>query len=144
MKPMSESLMDLAARVKELEASAAAARDKNRAALEARRHEIEDAIDREVKEFEATATEATAKARAWWADTRTAIERQVAARRADYEKWRAEHREERAERIAEFAEEDAEAAMALATYCLNAAEWAAVDAALARAEAEDIAPDTED
>ncbi len=51
MKPLSESLMDLAARVKRLEDSAAAVREQNRAALQARREELETVIDREVKEL---------------------------------------------------------------------------------------------
>jgi cell division protein FtsB len=51
MKTLSESLMDLAARVKRLEDSAAAVQEKNRAALQARREELEAAIDREKNEF---------------------------------------------------------------------------------------------
>jgi hypothetical protein len=135
MKSMSESLYELAARIKKLEDSAAAVREKNRAALQERRQEIESTVDSEVKEFEA----ATADVRSWWADTKGSIERQVAAMRADLEKRKAEHRKERAQRLADMAEDDAAAAVALATYCLNAAEWAVVDAALARAEADELA-----
>ena len=51
MKTLSESLMDLAGRVKRLEDSAAAVQEKNRAALEARRDELEAAIDREKNAF---------------------------------------------------------------------------------------------
>ena len=139
MKTMSESLLDLATRVQELEDSAAAAREKNHAALEARHQQLDGAIDREVKEFEAAANEAAATAGTWWADTKGAIERQVTAMRTDVQTRKSEHRQERAERRAEVAEEDAVAAINLAEYCLNAAEWAVVDAVLARAEAEDRA-----
>ena len=138
MKSMSESLYELAGRIKTLEDSAAAVREKNRAALQTRRGEIEKTFDSEVKEFEAAATEATAAARSWWADTKGSIERQIAAMRADFDKRQAERRKERAQRLAEIAEDDAAAAVALATYCLNAAEWAVVDAALARAEADEL------
>ena len=139
MKPMSDSLADLATRVKELEDSAAAARDDNRAALEARHHALENAIDREVKEFQAAADGAAVRAATWWTDTRDSIERQITAMRTDVQQRKAEHRQDRAERRAETAEEDATAAIALAAYCLDAAEWAVVDAVLARAEADDPA-----
>jgi hypothetical protein len=138
MKSMSESLYELAARIKQLEDSATAVRDKNRASLQTRRDQLEDAFDREVKEVESAATQATAAAQTWWADTKGAIERQVAAMRTDLEQRKTEHRKERAQRLAEIAEDDAAAAVALATYCLNAAEWAVVDAALARAEADEL------
>jgi hypothetical protein len=58
MTPLSEALMDFVARVRRLEDSAAVVREKNRAALQARREELEASIDREVKQAEETATEA--------------------------------------------------------------------------------------
>ena len=139
MKPMSELVGDLAARVKKLEDLAAAARERNRAVLQARRQELEGAIDSEVKQFEATATEVTTAAGSWWADTKASIERQVVAIQADIEQRKVGHKKERAERMAELAEEGASGGIALAAYCLTAAEWAVVDAALARAEAEELA-----
>ena len=75
MKPLSESLLDLAARVKRLEDSAAAVREQNRAARAA----------------------------------------------------------------AENAEDDAVAAVTLAGYCLDAAEWAVVRAEQTRGEADELA-----
>jgi hypothetical protein len=139
MKSISESLYELAARIKKLEDSAAAVREQNRVALQTRRGQLEERFDSEVKEFEAATTEAATATGNWWADTKASIEGQVAAMRADVEKRTVERRKERAERLAEIAEEDAAAAIALATYCLNAAEWAVVDAALARAESDELA-----
>jgi hypothetical protein len=143
MKPMSESLLELASRVQQLEDSAAATRDENRAALQERHQELDSAINAVVSDFEATATEAATTAGTWWVDTKKAIERQVTAMRADVKEreseLKAEHKRDRAERRAERAEDDAVAAIYLADYCLNAAEWAVVDAALARAEADDLA-----
>ncbi|MEE6134885.1 hypothetical protein SKC41_00885 [Mycobacterium sp. 050128] len=136
---MSESLMDLAARVKTLEDSAAAVRDENRAALQARREELETVIDREVKEIEKTTAEAKQAARAWWSDTKGAIERQIAAMRADFEKRHAELEQKSVERAAENAEDDAVAAVTLAGYCLDAAEWAVVRAEQTRGEADELA-----
>lgn len=140
MKTMSESLADLAARVEELQDSAGAAKQKNRAALEARQQQLQDTIDREVEEFEAAAHDAAETAGTWWSDTKNSIQRQVNAMRADLEERKGEHKHDRAVRRADRAEEDAAAAIALAVYCLDAAEWAVVDAVLARAEADDVVP----
>jgi hypothetical protein len=59
--------------------------------------------------------------------------------RADFDKWQREVKEKNAELAAEDAEEDAVAAVSLAAYCLDAAEWAVVRAELARGEAEQLA-----
>ena len=58
MKPLSESLRDPAARVKQLDESAAAVQERNRAALQKRREKLDAAIDREVQEFDETTAEA--------------------------------------------------------------------------------------
>lgn len=101
MQPLSESLMDLARRVKRLEDSAAAVREKNRAALNARRDELEAAIERENNEFHKATSQAKGAAQGWWTDTRASIERQVAQLRADFDKWQAEMKQKNAERAAE-------------------------------------------
>lgn len=131
--------MDLAARVRRLENSAAAVQERNRAALQKRREELDAAIDREVQEFQDATAEAEQAARSWWSDTKSSIERQIAALRVDFEKRQAEHKQENAEVAAQAAEEDAAAVVALATYCLDAAEWAVVRVELARGEAEQLA-----
>src|SRR5271166_3650945 len=139
MKSLSESLLDLAARVKRLEDSAAAVRDRNAAALQARRRELESTIDHEVEELNMTSAEAKEAARSWWSDTKVAIERQIAAMRGDFDRRQAEFTQKNAERAAQNAEEDAVVASTLASYCLDAAEWAAVRAELARGEANELA-----
>jgi len=139
MKTLSESLMDLAARVKRLEDSAAAVQEKNRAALQTRREELDAAIDREVQEFDTTTADAKEAARSRWSDAKGSIERQIAAMRAEFENRQAEHKQHNAEGAAQAAEEDAALAVTLAEYCLDAAEWAAVRAELARGEADELA-----
>ena len=139
MKTLSESLMDLAGRVKKLEDSAAAVQEKNGAALQARREELETAIEREKGDLEQATSQAKEGARSWWSDTKGSIERQIAEMRTDIEHWQAERTEKNAERAAENAEEDAVVAVTLATYCLDAAEWAPVRAELARGEADELA-----
>jgi len=139
MKSLSESLRDLAARVKQLDDSAAAVQERNRAALQKRREELDAAIDREVQEFDKTTAEAKEAARSWWSDTKGSIERQIAAMRVDFENRQAEHQQHNAEGAAQAAEEDAALAVTLATYCVDAAEWAVVRAELARGEADQLA-----
>ena len=58
--------------------------------------------------------------------------------RADFANWQAEIKEDRADRAAENAEYDAVVAVNLAAYCLDAAEWAVVQAELARGEADQL------
>lgn len=98
MKPLSESLMDLAARVKQFEESSATAREKNRAQLQARREELNATIEREGTEFEKTTADLREAAQSWWSDTRDALEHQIGVMRSDFEKWQADMKAQRAER----------------------------------------------
>ncbi|HTX95488.1 MAG TPA: hypothetical protein VME67_11900 [Mycobacterium sp.] len=139
MKPPSEALMELAARVRRLEDSATAVKERNEAALQERRRELETAIDHEVEELKKTTSEAKEAALSWWSETKGAIERQITAMRSDFEQRQTEHAQKNAERAATNADEDAALAVTLASYCLDAAEWATVRAELARAEAEKLA-----
>jgi hypothetical protein len=137
MKPLSEALTDLAAHVKRLEDSVAIAREKNHARLQARREELEDWIDREVKEVEETAAEGRGAVRSRWSDTKASLERQFEAMRTDFNKRRAQLVAKDAEQAAQDAEHDAVAAITLASHCIHAAEWAVVRAELIRTEADE-------
>ncbi|MBV7704933.1 hypothetical protein A5780_10440 [Nocardia sp. 852002-20019_SCH5090214] len=100
MKPLSESLTDLAARVKQFEESSAAARERSRTALQARREELSETLQNEGNEFEKTAADLRKAAQSWWSDTQDALERQIDAMRADFQKWQADLKAQRAERTA--------------------------------------------
>jgi hypothetical protein len=139
MQKLSAALLDLASRVKRVEDSAAAVEEKNRAKLQARREELEAAIDDSHIELAAAATQAKESTRSKWSQVKTAIEGQVSDMRADFAKWQAEIKEDRAEQDAENAEYDAVVVVNLAAYCLDAAEWAVVQAELARGEADQLA-----
>ena len=136
MKPLSQALMDLANQAKRLEDSAAILREQKSAALQARCEQLEAAIERQVKEVEQTSEEARGAVQSWWRDTKASLERQFEVMRTDFKKWRAQIVEKDAEQSAWDAEYDAVAAMALASYCLDAAEWAALRAGLLRTDAE--------
>ena len=75
MKPLSESLEELAGRVKVLEDSATATFEADRAKLEQRRHEIDEAFKTEAGEFESAVREAEEAGRTWWNDTKASMKR---------------------------------------------------------------------
>lgn len=135
MKPLSEALVDLTARVKKLEDSVANMREKNHARMQARREELEVWIDREVKEAAQSAAESLGGIRSRWSDTKTALDRQFEMMRTDFNKRQAQLVEKDAEQAARDAEQDAVAAITLASHCIGAAEWAVVRAELIRTEA---------
>jgi len=139
MQKLSAALLDLASRVKRVEDSAAAVEARNRAKLQARREELEAAIDESRVELAASATQAKEATRGKWSQVKTSVEGRVDEMRADFAKWQADIKEDRAEQEAEDAEYDAVVAVNLAAYCLDAAEWAVVQAELARGEADQLA-----
>ena len=139
MQKLSAALLDLASRVKRVEDSAAAVEAKNHLKLQARREELEAAIDESHVELAGAATQAKESTRSKWSQAKTSIEGHVSDMRADFAKWQAEITEDRAERAAEDSEYDAVVAVNLAAYCLDAAEWAVVQAELARGEADQLA-----
>ena len=139
MQKLSSALLDLASRVKRVQDSAAAVEAKDRAKLQERREELAAAIDESRIELAAATTEAKEATRAKWSAVKNSIEGQIDEMRADFAKWQAEIKEDRAERSAKDAEYDAVVAVNLAAHCLDAAEWAAVQAELARGEADQLA-----
>lgn len=138
MKPLSESLEDLASRVKPLEDSARATFEADRAKLEQRRHEIDEAFKQDLGEMDSAVREAALAGRDWWNETKASMKRPLDELRARVDKRQSEHELHRAVRVAEVAEEDAAAAIELAEYFLNVAEYAVIDAALARMAADDL------
>jgi hypothetical protein len=139
MKTLSESLETLAGRVKVLEDSATATFEADRAKLEKRRHEIDEALKTDVSEVESAVREAAEAGRTWWDETKTSMKRPLDELRGRVDKRQSEHELHRALRNAEAAEEDAAAAIEVATYFLNVAEYAVIDAVLARLAADDLA-----
>ena len=139
MKALSESLEALAGRVKILEDSATASFEADRAKLEQRRHEIDEALTADVNELESAVREAAQSGRTWWNETKTSMKRPLDELRGRVDKRHSEHELHRALRTADAAEEDAAAAIEVATYFLNVAEYAVIDAVLARMAADDLA-----
>ncbi|WP_433566143.1 hypothetical protein ACQP1O_13500 [Nocardia sp. CA-151230] len=134
MKPLSETLTELAARVKQVEDSSDALRDKNHAALQERHRELGVALERESGELGNIGTEMRASAHRWWVEARDSLHRQIAAMRSDFDSWQAEAKEKNQEKLTHDAQADALTAVALAGYCLDAAEWAVLRAGLLAAK----------
>ena len=139
MKSMSQSLETLAARAKVLEDSATTTFEADRANLEKRRNEIDEALKADVSEFESAVRKAAEAGRTWWNETKAAMKRPLDEVRARVEKRESQHELHHALRLAEAAEEDAAAATEVAAYFLDVAEYALIDAALARMAADDLA-----
>ena len=139
MKPLSEQLTDLAARSKNTEDVLAAAQEKNRARLESQRDELKASIDAGNAEARQRAEADEAKTQQWWNDIRSSVDAQFATMRAEADERRTEKDIKKAERHAEQAEQDAADAIDWALYFLDQAEYSAIDAVIARADADDLA-----
>src|SRR6476659_2293035 len=139
MKPLSQSLDDLAGRVKVLEDSATATFEADRAKLEKRRREIDEAFKTDINEFDSAVREAAQTGRTWWNETKASMKRPLDEVRARIDTRQSEHELHRALRAADAAEEDAAAAIEVAAYFLNVAEYSIIDATLARMAADDLA-----
>jgi hypothetical protein len=138
MKALSEQLQDLAQRAKKVEDSASAARTKDQAALERRRDQLNSDIESTGRKIETSAADAKEKVRSGFADIKRRIDEHLAAARTKIQERKAERDVNRAEHRAKAAEDDAADAIAFAVYVLDQAEYAVVDAALARAAADDL------
>ena len=143
MKKLSQSLETLSARVKKLEDSATATFEADRAMLEQRRSEIDSAFAADRDEFESTVRDAAAAGRSWWNETTAALARPIRELQARHDERQSEHELHRAIRTAEAAEDDAAVAIDLAAYWINVAEYAVIDATLARMAADDQATENE-
>ena len=139
MKPLSEQLMDLADHTKKIEDTANATREKSRASLEQHREELKADVDSGAKALVDAANQADASVTAWWEGAMASMDARFAAIDAKHAERKAERDAKRAARRADEAEQDAADLIAFATYAVEASEYAAIDAALARAQADELA-----
>ena len=139
MKALSEQLTDLAARSKRTEDVVAAAQAKNRARLESQRDTLKASIaDGDAKARERAAA-AAANTQQWWSDTRSSVDARFATMRAKADERRTEKDIKKAEHHAEQAEQHAAETIDWGLYVLDQAEYAVIDAVIARADADDLA-----
>jgi len=138
MKQLSETLEALAGRAKVFEDSATSAFEADRANLEKRRTAIDEALKTQLGEGRSAIRDAAEAGRTWWNDTKTSMKRPLDELRARVDDRQSEHELHRAVRAADAAEEDAAAAVEVAAYFLDVAEYAVIDAVLARMTADDL------
>ncbi|MDX6228396.1 MAG: hypothetical protein QOI76_1786 [Frankiales bacterium] len=139
MKALSEQLSDLAARSKKTEDVVAAAQERNREKLQSQREKLKAAIADGNAQAQARAAAAETKRQQWWSDTRSSVDARFAAMRAEADHWRTGRDVKKAERHAEQAEQDAMDAIDWALFVLDQADYAVIDAVMARADADDLA-----
>jgi hypothetical protein len=137
---LSDQLTALADRTKKTEDTVDAARAKDRAKLEAQRDAIKASANEHAEAAKADATGAKSKVDAKWDAARASVDAHFAAMREHAQQRRAEHDEAKAGHHADVAEQDACDAIDVALYALDRAEDAIIDAAIARADADDPAP----
>jgi ribulose 1,5-bisphosphate carboxylase large subunit-like protein len=136
MKPLSQQLSDLSVRAKKAEADVTTAKTEEHSKIEARVQKLHaDAAARTAK-VDAAAAAAKDKTVEQW----TTLQKQIKAHnervRADIAANKAEHEASRALRKADRAEDNAAAAIAFAYDAIEYAESAALDAVMARSDAD--------
>jgi vacuolar-type H+-ATPase subunit I/STV1 len=135
---LSDQLTELAARAKEAEDRAAAARDKSKAGLQADVETARASSQERAKKLRESADANKNKLSVWWYDLQHTWNEHVAKIRDDIDSKRAEHDVDRAERRAEHRADDATFAVDFAYSAIEEAEYAVLDAELARKEADEL------
>jgi hypothetical protein len=135
---LSDQLSELAARAKEAEHRGAAARDKSKAGLQADVETARASAQERAKRLRESAEANKNKLSVWWYDLQRTWNEHVAKIRDDIEGKRAEHDVDRAERRAEHRADDAAFAVEFAYSAIEEAEYAVLDAELARMEADEL------
>jgi hypothetical protein len=136
---LSDQLSSLAARAKEFEDRAAAAKAKAKSDLETEVKQARKSADEQGEALRKTAQEGKGKISAWWADVQHSWNEHLDAIRKHVADRRAAHDADAAQRAAESADEDAAFAIDFAYAAIEEAEYAVLDADLAHMEADELA-----
>jgi hypothetical protein len=133
---LSDALVSLGNQAKELEDSAAGARQESEAKLRARADELRTSIAEAKADMDKKVDERSAEISSRWKEMQTSVADGFESLREHAAARRADRAVARAERSAENAEFDAEAAVTFAVFALQQAEYYVLAAAVARADAE--------
>lgn len=136
---LSDQLTKLAAKAKETEDHAAAAETQARAELDQSVKTAQEAARTQADALRKSAEANKGKISAWWEGVQRSWDEHVAAIRQDFDERRAEHDVNAAQRAADRAEGDAAFAVDYAYGAIEEAEYAVLNAALARKDAVDLA-----
>lgn len=135
----SDKLYELAAKAKEAEAKLDAAKAEDRVALEAEVDAAKAAASAAAAALRNQGEAAGDSAASWWAGVQESWSAHVADLRSKIDERKAERGAEHAARRAERAEDYAIEAVAFAAAAFEEAEYAVLDALLARLEAGEVA-----
>jgi hypothetical protein len=135
---LSDDLTKLAARTKEAETRTTAARDQARADLEREVSSARASGDAQAEKLRQAADEGDEKITGFGRDLQRSWNEHIAKVREDLESRKAEHDVHKAQRRAERAEDYASFEIDLAYSAVVEAEYAALDAVLARMDAEQL------
>ena len=136
---VSDQLTKLAARTKEFEDRAAAAKTKAKADLEQDVKEARESAQAQSDALRKSAETSRGKISAWWDSVERSWNDHLAAVRKNADDRRAAHDLKTAQRAADQAEDDAAFAVDYAYAAVEEAEYAVLDATLARMDADDLA-----
>ena len=135
---ISEKLESLTARAKDAQARAEAVRDKPRADVEQHVSAARAAAEAQADELRLDADERQGRISDRWVDVRRSWNERVAAARKDIASKKTEHDVHSARKAADQAEDEASFVIDLAYSAVVEAEYAALDAYLARMKAEEM------
>jgi hypothetical protein len=135
---LADELTKLAARAQEAENRATAARGKGKADLERDMGSARASAQTQNDKLRAKAQESQGSISSWWTDVQKSWDAHVAEARDHVETKKASHDVHVAERRAENAEADATFAIDFAYGAVVEAEYAVLDATLARSEASEL------
>lgn len=136
---VSEELSRLAARTKELEGRAAAAKEKAKADLQQDVKDAREAAQADADKLTTKIDHANEEVAARWHDVGRSWNEHLAGVRKRFDDKRAAHDVKSAQKAAERADEDASYAIAYAYSAVVEAEYAVLDAVLAHMEADELA-----
>jgi vacuolar-type H+-ATPase subunit I/STV1 len=134
----SDELAKLTARAKEAEQRAAAARDKAKAELEQDVESARISAQEQAEKLRQSADAGKDKISVWWHDLQRSWNEHLATIRDDIDRRRSEHDMDKAGLRADIAEDDALFAIDYAYAAIDEAEYAVLDATLARVEADEL------
>ena len=135
---LSDQLRRLANRAEEAEKNAAAASDKAKADLEQDRENSRAVAQQEAEQLREAADAGRGKISDWWNDVQRSWNEHIAQIQKNVEGKKAEIDLDRAKGRADNAEADAEFAIEFAYTAIGEAEYAVLDANLARKEADEL------
>ena len=136
---LSDELSKLAARTKEIEDRAAAAKGKAKADLQQEVKEARETAQADADELAKSIDRSTEDVAAWWGDMGRSWNEHLAAARKNIDEKRATHDLKSAQRAERRADDNASYAVAYAYSAVVEAEYAVLDAALAHMEADELA-----